>query len=311
MAGAPPTRTRALAAIADLPHLRSLDIYWAAVCDADLARLSHLKELTYLGIRGAKLTGKAFGHLRGMTRLTELHAGRYGKFPDRNASDWPAWVADDSDAVDFLKEMSELARLDLEGRPIGDCARTFLQSGHLHTLCLDNTAVTDEGMVTLSRRVVPCHIDVNGTRVTDRGASALAQIRTVGVLGLGFTEVTDVAIRELATLPALRDLRIGNREHPGRLTVGGLKALHRARSLKKLRLSGVKFTTQQLDEIKARCPGSSFSVTTIPSSPQPSGTANISPKGRSNEESEDIHVRPTAEPVLLSSNAWSHAPCWR
>jgi hypothetical protein len=250
-----PDEDAALAAIADLPHLRSLDIYFASLRDADLARLSHLTGLTYLGIKGAKLTGKAFGYLRGMTRLTELRAARYGMFPDPRASDWPAWVADDSDAVNFLEGMREIAWLDLEGRPIGDAHLSFLQGEHLHTLCLDNTAVTDAGMEILSRRIAPGHLDANGTRVTDRGAAAVARIRTIGIVGLGFTDVTDAAIRELAALPALWDLRIGNREHPERVTVKGVKALCRARSLRKLRLSGANFNTTQLDEIKAALPG--------------------------------------------------------
>jgi len=253
-----PKEDAAMRQIATLTQLEHLALQGGRITDSDLAQICNLTRLTSLKLQQATITAKGLGQLRRLTRLTELDARLYAdpivSGPTQNYRRPVA--GHDVDAIAFLGGMRDLKSLNLGGRDVGDAHISFLAGKTaLNSIWLGNTAITDTAIEALAGLPALSQLDVNVTSITDRGASIIAQLKTLATVGVGYTAVSDAAIDDLVQLPRLRRLMIGNREHPERITVRGIQGLRRARVLKELRLGGVQFSVQQLDEIRASLPG--------------------------------------------------------
>ena len=196
-------------------------------------------------------------HLSGLRRLTILEAGLYAMYsaddPQRDAR--IASAESGELPAEFLTPLDQLRVLDLSGRAVGDVHIKHINAPHLWKVHLDNTPAGDGAAERISRLPAINVISMNATRVTDVGARAIAHNRAVKSVGLAYTAVTDAAIADLAALPALEQLKVGNREHPERITGKGVLRLRAARALKLLCVYDATLSTEEIRAIEAALPG--------------------------------------------------------
>lgn len=96
-------------------------------------------------------------------------------------------------------------------------------------LCLDNTDVTDEGMLQLSGM---CHLHtlkICGTKITDAGLARLTGLPKLNSINLQQTGISDAGLQHLRAFPALQTVTL----HRTKISDKGLVHL---KDLKKLRI---------------------------------------------------------------------------
>jgi Leucine-rich repeat (LRR) protein len=152
-----------------LPNLKTFDVRRAAVNGGYLAYLSRVPNITNLYLDENKLTDLAIVHLRTLSRLKYLSL-------DKNQI-----------AGTGLKELAGLNDLGL--------------------LSLNHCPVTNAGMEAIALLKLN-QLSLNGTKLTDAAAGAIAKIRTLKSLHLSYTGVTNVGVASLAGLPELQEIEL-------------------------------------------------------------------------------------------------------
>jgi internalin A len=92
-------------------------------------------------------------------------------------------------------------------------------------------------------------ISLRGTHVTDADLESLKQLKSLQILNLSQTAITDAGLKPIASLPNLRNLIL-----PVSITDAGLVHLKGLRNLKILLLNGTKVTDAGLRDIQQALP---------------------------------------------------------
>src|SRR5262249_43010028 len=109
----------ALARVAAVKGLRSLDLTGTAITDAGLGHLKGLRDLTRLDLRRTKVTDAGLAHLQGLTALEHLNLSETGV----------------STNLLPLRKLTKLKTLNLARSGVGDVALTHVGAmGQLETL---------------------------------------------------------------------------------------------------------------------------------------------------------------------------------
>jgi Leucine-rich repeat (LRR) protein len=148
-----------LAALPDLPALRSLDLSLSPLKGADLAPLGRLDRLENLSLYSTGVGDAALATIKGLKQLRSLNVA-YDPVTDKG-----------------LDELNGLAEL--------------------QTLILYHTKVTDEGMARLATLTKLQELSLSGTAVSDKGLAALRGLGGLRLLSLSDTKVTDAGIKDL------------------------------------------------------------------------------------------------------------------
>ena len=216
---------------ARFPELVAVDFVDTNLTDGDLARLSSLPRLRYLGLPECRLvTAEGIAHLASLKELESL--------------DLRGWVG---------QTMGEI--VDSPYSKITDDAIPGIAAlPRLRSLNLFGTGVKDVGIARLCRDRNPrlVKLDLGMTGVTVKGVRELARLPNLSRLKLtGNAMLGDPAARALAKLPALRSLDFGgNGFSSSRLTDRGLESLIGISGLRELRISqGKKLTSAGLDRL--------------------------------------------------------------
>lgn len=98
-----------------------------------------------------------------------------------------------------------------------------------------STAVTDNGLVHLTKLPQLKKLDLNGAKVSDAGMSTLTQIPSLESLSIQTTSVTDSGVAALNALPNLKFLDMRNCQ----LGVNGFAAIGKMPALEEIRLDSV------------------------------------------------------------------------
>ncbi len=210
-----------LAALNSLSKLEDLVLRRTKISDEGFGHLSTLKNLAYLDLEETKITGAGFRWLSELVNLrclrldaTRIHAT----------------------GLEHLEPLPQLASLWLRRTKL---AQSQLRSlGRLsqlwHSLHLEDTTVTDEGLKYLSGLDKLAELYLCGTRVSDAGLVHLSGLPNLQRLDLARTDITDAGCVYLNNLPKLKYLRVTGTK----ITDAGIASLQEALPDLKISCSG-------------------------------------------------------------------------
>ncbi len=249
-----------LRALRDLPDVRELSLRYAEyITDDGLANLARWKRLEKLDLRGARVTSKVFEHLAPLTSLRELDLG----FTEIN-----------DDGFEALLGLEKLRKLSIGGnRLTGQCLLLLKQLPALTDLDVGGTQRVDSGLwglpltETTLARIGSLHrlerLNLAAATISDRGTdrpghpeaerseladlSALAGLSKLEYLDLTRQPVTANAIRSLAALTGLKELRLGLSRKLDDTAVAPLQAM---RGLRRVYLTGSALTPEGLEKLR-------------------------------------------------------------
>jgi Leucine Rich Repeat (LRR) protein len=233
------TNTIGVDYFADVKDVINVDLFDDTLRHVGQLRQIQTLEMSDIGQR--KVTDAGLAHLKGLTKLLELHLS--------------GSEVTDAGMV-YLKDLTALKILELSGSEVTDAGMVYLKDlTALKILDLNYTHVTDAGLVHLKGltnlaelSVVPCvmtraelaqlpdnaleefngyHVQVTdaglihlsnlsnisklnlmGIRVTDAGLAHLKGLKKLSYLNLKSTQVTDAGVKELQqALPSLKIVR--------------------------------------------------------------------------------------------------------
>ncbi|HET8774594.1 MAG TPA: hypothetical protein VFP80_12400, partial [Thermoanaerobaculia bacterium] len=188
------------------------------------ALVEEYPEVAGLDLRNCmNLTGAALGHLRELRYLLALNL---------------SGTAIDADALATLAAFPALRIVVLNETQISDeAAARLLSCRRFREISLNQTSVGN-GALTGARGFRLRRLGLNGTRIDDRGAHALARFGYVGLLGVQGTGVTDDGVAALAGRDMTWTLNIAG----CRVTDEGFLHLAGMRNLRHLFCDGIGIT---------------------------------------------------------------------
>lgn len=196
---------------AALPELRALEtlslIQHARFTAEFLPSLLKLESLKTLDLTHISLSSRFWSQLATHPTLEALRASELKE-----------------DAFAALLEARSLIELRILKPQITDASLLEAPTGasKLFRLGLPGADISDEGVQGLSLFPRLTHLDLSGTRITDRAMPSIAALDLLE-LDIGRTKVTDASIDLLLQLPSLRSLRITS----SRITDAGVERLRR------------------------------------------------------------------------------------
>ena len=212
--------------------------------DADLAPLAGLRSVRFFDFKGLKVTDAAFGFLDGWKDLEKFRLNgskvsdavipKFAHFEAlhmielRNSADVTGRT------FDKLAGLKNLHTLDLEKSGITDEGLAGIaQIKSLDELDIPGTAVTDAGIAHLAALHGLHHLQIQGTKVTTAGLAPLSAIHDLEELGFLTSELTDYpgAVKQIGTTwPKLKALRFVGGEVKA-VNIEPLAALHGLKEL--------------------------------------------------------------------------------
>lgn len=160
-----------LSGLVDLTGLRSLDLGSTQITDSALSSLVNFPELQSLNLTKTKISDAALSHVKSLRRLEELNL-YYTRVSDAGLDSIQhmtqlrsldlGWTRVSDAGLPNLIGMSQLLKLNLDSTKVSDAgvqSLTKLNNARLY-LSIDNTNITTEGFVKLSKYFSPCNINV-------------------------------------------------------------------------------------------------------------------------------------------------------
>jgi Leucine-rich repeat (LRR) protein len=247
--------------LAKLTGVTNLDLYYAEYITEDgIAHLKDWKALERLNLRGTKVTSKVFPTLGRLTSLKSLDL---------------AYTQIDDDGFEELASLPKLEELAIGGnRLTGSCLPLLKPIASLRRLDAGGMQRVDSGLWGLAltdynlRRLAALTqleaLNLSGANLSDRGTdrpgqaeairtelrdiSPLARLLNLKLLDLSGTPVWGDALAALASLPNLREVRLGLASKIDDNAVDKLLAL---KQVKSLYLAGSGITAKGLARLRA------------------------------------------------------------
>lgn len=174
---------RAFSLLSSIRRVNHVFVYSDELEDADLAKLRPLRELHWLTIDSQSITPAGIRQLRGLP-VTKVN------------------LYDSATNNDHLAAVQEtfpaLTDLGLPGTSVDNDGLKLLQ-GHstIERLNLNRTRVTDRGLEYLATLPKLQAVQLRNTTVTDEGTLAIGSVASLTHLGLTGTRITDVTLSRL------------------------------------------------------------------------------------------------------------------
>jgi hypothetical protein len=176
-----------------LHSIRTLSLAGADVTDEGLCYVGRLDTLVTLNLTDTTVTDKGLSCLKGLRSVHHLLLKGTG-------------VSDAGMAT--LAELPLLETLTVDATNVSDRGLSYLEGSALKTLSLDNTKVTDRGVVCAKRLSHLEQLYLNETQITDAGVMQLCDSVSLKVLELDRTAVTDKCLSYLKAMRSLERLSI-------------------------------------------------------------------------------------------------------
>lgn len=194
--------------LADLPHLKAIDLDALTINDDDLTRLARVKQLERLQIFRGQVTHAGLRHLTALPRLTRLEL-------------WDLPLTDEG--MVHLKCLPSLQSLTLVNVGLTDAGLDhLLELRNLESLAVGENAITDAGVAKIVSLKNVRDLDLASIPITTDGLAMLRDLPNLEKLSLGHTELTDDGLVELERLTNLKDLCLPQAV-AGNPAVAGLK----------------------------------------------------------------------------------------
>ena len=236
--------------------------------DEGLAEISQLKSLKGLCIRESRLTDAGLAHLANLTSLEELALGQgrmtnaglahLAKLPSLQYLMLAGKNFTDTGMV-HLKDVPSLKILNLGHLPhLTDTALVHLSNiPNLESLNLHWVeAITDDGVAHLTKLPSLKQLDIRHSKVTDRSAVCLSQVKSLEYLVLPDKGITDVGLAHISRLEKLKYFWLTsaryagpNTPNKGSITDKGVAELAKCKLLKELNIGSIGITDAGLDHI--------------------------------------------------------------
>ncbi len=213
---------RGMELLSSLQNVTDLNCYFAEyLTDDGIARISNWKRLERLNLRGTKVTSKVFESLAKLTSLRSLDIGS---------------TQIEDEGIDALTSLTKLESLTIGGNRLNGAALPLLKLlpslvdldvGGLQRVDsgLWGLALTDENLARLSELKQLRSLNLSGATLSDRGIdrpgspeaerselrdlSKLTALVNLERLDLSRLPVTAESLQPLTKLPKLRELRLG------------------------------------------------------------------------------------------------------
>jgi hypothetical protein len=176
-------------------------------------------------------------------------------------SGWSVWVNDGSpDSLGSNRTHRELLTAYLNVHPQGECVLLKAEEGveiakhsfgalrfltHLRGILASDSTFDDTGLEAVGQIPTLRHIELAGTKVTDRGVAFLRSAVELDSLGLSDTQIGDAGVLAIASLPGLGSLGLGRT----RISDSCMPSLLTMRALRELDLSGTEITDRSIDAL--------------------------------------------------------------
>jgi len=199
--------------------VRALDFTDVPICDADLAPASRLPFLRSVALRGTKVTdaGLAFFKDRqyienvdlSRSRITGsgLNALRFGRVKELNLAESKF---DDRGLAELIGMGQHLQRLNLAATAVTDDGLESLSSLRtLESVDLSRTRITGTGL-----RYLPIglrELNLSGAKIGNAHLSHLERFNSLEVLNLSDTQTTDDAIPHIQAMAEAQNSKVGRR----------------------------------------------------------------------------------------------------
>lgn len=185
--------------------------------DIALHFIGRLKEMSSLALKGcSRVTTKGLSHLGSLLKLRRLDF-RYCKHISGLCKEWTQlnalWLSctnfKESDAF-ILATMKYLQELDLRCCVVTKCSFTFVsQLQNLVRLCVAETALTDESLIVLCKRLKKLQLlDISCTEVTDSGTILIDKLEELRELHLDTPGITNRSLGRIGKLKKLARLNL-------------------------------------------------------------------------------------------------------
>lgn len=184
-----------LAVICELPKLVSLLISRAPrITDGGLQSLKKRPHLRELYLANTSVGDNGLKYLEGLNTLWSLDlAGT--QVTDRGVKE--------------LSSLRALSLLTLSGTAVEGPGLAYLRNNENLGLCLDQTAVNDQGVQQFTSRLTQLkHLDLSHTAITDLAAPAIAALNRLNVLKLAGTSISDAGLSAFHNHPNLEGLDV-------------------------------------------------------------------------------------------------------
>jgi len=244
-----------------LTNLKELHLWDAAVSDAGLVHLKAMTKLEMLGLKGTDVTNAGLKHLRELTNLRTLTFDN-SQVSDEGIKEFQQALPNCSievkpkepgprearHAIAVIEKLGGKARRLLFPRP-GSEDRDSAYGLYVR---LDNTQLTDEGLVQLKGLTIVTELFLSNTQVTDAGLRHMKELPRLSSLQIRNTAVTDSELEHLKDLPNIVYLDLGGT----RVTDAGLQHLKGMTKLSSLMLADCpQVTDKGVKELQQALPG--------------------------------------------------------
>lgn len=194
------------------------------------------KRVTVLPEKSKAFHGESFGEaIRQASEVIEIK----GVFLDRSN-------LDDATINELVVVSGHLESVWLSNTPLTDSGLAWLdKTPGLRCLDLCNTRVTDQGLIRVAPLAELISLNLSGTKVTDVGLQRLRAMRHLQWLELDGTNVTDEGVEVVGQFPDLRELSLAHT----RISDRTLALLGRLKNLNTLYLDGTDISDKRLSHL--------------------------------------------------------------
>lgn len=201
-----------------IPKLRVLSLSGCQITDAGMFKLRRLTSLEHLILTDTNLTGEGLSHLALLGSLRQLELKDTGLTDQfavrlRTLSSLRQLNVSDTNITDAAISSFpvEITNLNLEGTAITDQGLASLSRlQELTNLNLDSTKITGQGLRSLTSLPQLSTLSMRGVALVDAHASTFSQLPSLQTLFLNHTMITDVGLTRLSTANKLTNLYVGN-----------------------------------------------------------------------------------------------------
>lgn len=193
-----------LEAVARFGGLESLTLSGNPLKDDQILVLSALSRLQTLGLNGTEVVGTAFAKWPTRTSLQALNLAR-------------AAGVNDEALKAIASAFPRLETLEFKIAPSGAGLPGFSAVGrlrHLRTLRISGEGVNDELAVEIGKAGDLQYLSLDGARLTEPGAAALAKLTKLTDLRIDHPPVTDAALKSFGRLKMLKSMTIADDAPP-------------------------------------------------------------------------------------------------